>query len=71
MGMRRSGLLGTRFTMEATFYPDVFERYGIEIVRPGDQDIAWVHEKYGRASQGSISQQYAGGIHVSDSATSR
>ena len=25
-GIRRAGLLGTRFTMQASFYPDVFSR---------------------------------------------
>lgn len=45
-GMRRLGLLGTRFTMEASFYPEVFVRRGIEVVRPNDKDVAWVHEKY-------------------------
>jgi Asp/Glu/Hydantoin racemase len=33
-GLKRLGLLGTRFTMEAAFYPTVFSRYGIEVVAP-------------------------------------
>jgi len=45
-GMRRLVLLGTRFTMNAAFYPTVFARYGIEVLRPNDEDVAWVHEKY-------------------------
>lgn len=45
-GMRRLALLGTRFTMNAAFYPTVFARYGIEVLRPNDEDVAWVHEKY-------------------------
>lgn len=45
-GMRRLALLGTRFTMDAAFYRTVFARYGLVVVRPDDQDVAWVHEKY-------------------------
>ena len=39
-------LLGTRFTMEAPFYPAVFARRGIDVVIPGDADRAWVHDRY-------------------------
>jgi len=45
-GMRRPGLLGTRFTMEATFYPDVFARRGLEVRPPAEADRAWLHERY-------------------------
>ncbi|HET6232267.1 MAG TPA: amino acid racemase [Longimicrobiaceae bacterium] len=45
-GMSRLGLLGTRFTMEAPFYPEVFRRYGIEVVTPDEADRAWVHDRY-------------------------
>jgi aspartate racemase len=45
-GLGRLGLLGTRFTMEAPFYPAVFARYGIAVVPPDAADRAWVHERY-------------------------
>jgi aspartate racemase len=45
-GLRRLGLLGTRFTMEAPFYATVCERFGVAIVTPKDADRAWVHERY-------------------------
>jgi aspartate racemase len=45
-GLRRLALLGTRFTMEAPFYPAVFARYGIAVVPPNDADQAWVHQRY-------------------------
>jgi len=45
-GFRRLALLGTRFTMEAPFYPVVCGRYGIAVVPPNDADRAWVHERY-------------------------
>lgn len=46
LGLHRLVLLGTRFTMEAPFYPTVFARYGITVVVPSDADRAWVHERY-------------------------
>jgi aspartate racemase len=45
-GLRRLLLLGTRFTMEAPFYPDVCARHGVAVITPGDTDRAWVHERY-------------------------
>jgi len=45
-GLRRLGLLGTKFTMEAPFYPDVFARKHMSVIVPEDRDRAWVHERY-------------------------
>jgi aspartate racemase len=45
-GLRRLGLLGTRFTMEAPFYPEVCARYGLAVVVPSEAERAWVHERY-------------------------
>ncbi len=45
-GLGRLALLGTRFTMEGPFYPEVCTRYGIAVVPPDDADRAWVHERY-------------------------
>lgn len=39
-------LLGTRFTMEAPFYPAVCGRYGLAVVTPAEADRAWIHERY-------------------------
>lgn len=47
-GFSRVGLLGTRFTMKARFYPEVFARENIQIVVPSDPDQDFVHEKYFR-----------------------
>jgi aspartate racemase len=44
--LTRLGLFGTRFTMEAAFYPDVFRARGLTVVAPGDEDRAYIHEKY-------------------------
>jgi len=46
MGFSRVGLLGTRFTMKASFFPEVFARKSIEIRVPTDDDQDYVHEKY-------------------------
>lgn len=45
-GMTRVGLLGTRFTMQAGFYPKVFSRMGITLVTPAADEIAYIHDKY-------------------------
>ena len=45
-GIGRAGLLGTRFTMQASFYPDVFSRQGIAVVMPHEEEQVWIHEKY-------------------------
>lgn len=45
-GLGRLALLGTRFTMEAPFYPEVCARHGVAVVTPDDADRAWVHERY-------------------------
>lgn len=45
-GLTRVGLLGTRFTMQARFYPDVFARAGISVVAPDADEQRWVHDRY-------------------------
>jgi len=45
-GLRRVGLLGTRFTMQGRFYDEAFSKAGIEVVTPGAHDQTFVHEKY-------------------------
>ncbi len=45
-GLRHLLLLGTRFTMQAEFYPAVFARYGIDVVAPDEVDRTWIHARY-------------------------
>jgi aspartate racemase len=45
-GLHRLALLGTRFTMEAQFYPTVFARHRIAVLAPGETDRAWIHARY-------------------------
>lgn len=44
--LKRLALLGTRYTMQATFYPKVFSREGIELLVPGLEDQTYIHDKY-------------------------
>lgn len=46
LGLKRVGLLGTRFTMQARFYHEVFLRQGIIVVVPGLDDQEYIHDKY-------------------------
>ena len=45
-GMKRVGLFGTRFTMQAQFYPEVFSRAGMQIIVPNEEEQSYIHEKY-------------------------
>lgn len=44
--LKRLALLGTRYTMQATFYPKVFSREGIELFVPDTEDQVYIHDKY-------------------------
>jgi aspartate racemase len=45
-GLKRAGLLGIRFTMQGSFYTEVFDRAGISLVAPAPADLEYVHDKY-------------------------
>lgn len=45
-GLKRVGLLGTKFTMQATFYPEVFSDHGIEVISPNLEEQDVVHSRY-------------------------
>ncbi len=45
-GLTRLGLFGTRFTMQGSFYPDVFFKEGLEIFAPSEEDQNYIHDKY-------------------------
>jgi len=46
LGFKKVGLLGTRFTMQGTFYPEVFSRAGLDLIAPNDEEQAYIHDKY-------------------------
>src|SRR5437867_12151144 len=45
-GLKRLALFGTRYTMQANFYPKVFSREGIALLIPELDDQDYLHEKY-------------------------
>jgi aspartate racemase len=45
-GLKRLALFGTRFTMQADFYPKVFSKAGIALVVPEPDDQTYIHDKY-------------------------
>ncbi|HEV2021545.1 MAG TPA: amino acid racemase [Terriglobales bacterium] len=45
-GLKKLGLLGTRFTMQGRFYPEVFTPGGIALVTPQPAEQDYVHDKY-------------------------
>ena len=45
-GLKTLGLFGTRYTMQAPFYPNVFSRAGLKLVIPTQPEQDYVHEIY-------------------------
>lgn len=45
LGVKRPGLLGTRFTMQADFFQRPFQRRGMSMVVPSPQEQPFIHEK--------------------------
>ena len=46
LGLGNVGLVGTRFTMQASLYPDEFQRAGIAVIRPKESEQDFIHKKY-------------------------
>lgn len=44
--LKRLALFGTRYTMQADFYPKIFRLAGIELIVPEPKDQDYIHEKY-------------------------
>ncbi len=57
-GLNKVGLLGTRFTMEESFYKGrLIERHGLEVIIPGESDREMVHRViYDELCLGEINQ---------------
>ena len=45
MGIKKAGLIGTRFTMQSDFYTRSFAAKGMEIIVPETNEIDAIHEK--------------------------
>jgi aspartate racemase len=46
LGLKRLGLVGTGFTMRASFYPEEFQRAGVALVRPKEPELEFIHRSY-------------------------
>ena len=46
LGLKRVGLFGTRFTMQANFYADAFAQADMEMIAPQPAEQEYIHEKY-------------------------
>lgn len=46
MGLRSAALFGTRFTMEAPFYPATFAGSNVKLVLPNAEEQSYIHEIY-------------------------
>src|SRR5204862_644856 len=46
LALKNVGLFGTRFTMQASFYPENFRRAGISIITPTPTEQDFIHQKY-------------------------
>lgn len=44
-GFRRTGLIGTGFTMDSSFFPDVFNKHGVDVVMPDKADKELINYK--------------------------
>jgi aspartate racemase len=44
-GLKRTGLFGTGFTMDASFFPDVFKRHSIDVIMPGKEEKELINYK--------------------------
>lgn len=63
LGLKKVGLLGTRFTMQGGVYHRVFARGGVEVVTPDEADQTYVHEKYmGEFIEGVFLDETRGGL---------
>src|SRR5258706_8583192 len=61
--LRRLGLLGTRFTMEGSFYPTVFARRRIAVISPNSEERSWIHDRYGgRLLKGEFRDETRDGV---------
>ena len=60
---KKVGLFGTRFTMQAQFYPRVFTREGIGLVVPTAEEQEYIHDKYvNELIPGKFSDQTRAGL---------
>jgi aspartate racemase len=58
MDLKKCGLFGTEFTMRSSFYQDYFNKYGISIAVPDDDDLLFLDKKiFSELAFGVINEQ--------------
>src|SRR5438132_4922867 len=63
LGLKRVAILGTRFTMEGSFYPETCARYGIKVVAPQEKEREWIHQRYvGEMLKGDFREETRRGV---------
>lgn len=45
LGIKKVGLIGTKFTMESSFFQKVFDKSNIEIIVPKEEEKNYIHNK--------------------------
>jgi aspartate racemase len=45
LNLKKSLLLGTKYTMQLRFYPQNMKEYGVEVVVPGEEEQNYIHRK--------------------------
>lgn len=46
LGLKKVGIFGTRFTMQKSFYPDMFSKAEITVAIPKPAEQDYIHDKY-------------------------
>lgn len=44
-GLQTPGLIGTGFTMNASFYPETFSKHGMQVIMPGEEDKKLINHR--------------------------
>jgi aspartate racemase len=44
--LKKLGLLGSRYTMQGRFFPNVFSKQGIQLASPNADEQVYIHERY-------------------------
>ncbi len=73
LGLKTVGLFGTRFTMQATFYPTKFAEAGIKLVTPNDEEQTFIHDRYMKEllSNQFLPETRAQVLHIADEMKTR
>ena len=73
LGLKTVALFGTRFTMQAPFYPTKFAEAGIKLVTPNDEEQTFIHDSYMKEllSNQFLPETRAQVLHIADELKTR